>query len=335
MISTSTTTINHTNQKISLKLYDEKEVGITFTGNINSFSISDKFDKKNNHCIDFISDQPKVLISMSMSFYHFYHDCFGEFLAQYEITPNAKFIIDITNVADNKLPNFIKMFFKFLNDNKVDYQPVDLRKIQGFNINNFYYKDSECESRAINDPSPKIYKMSQRYIVDKKVAATKKIFLSRKNYQNRDLSILIKDRLPYTNDNRIDDEKKAQEYFKTLGFETICPEDFKSFEEQMNYMYEARVILSTTSSALTNACFMRPGSTIIELVTPLISFQAVGNGVTSPLSIGQEEVHHFYHLMAFALDHKYLGINNKNRSIDKIIDTIENDKLLKQYILGL
>jgi hypothetical protein len=333
MVSTGTTTVSATKHKNNFG-YFEGTTGIEFLGtDIIGINFVDVFKEDALHFLDFVSDQPKVLIPISMSFYHFYHDFFGAFLTQYELMPDAKYIIDITVIKDiSPLPSFLKLFFKFLNDNKVDYESVDFGKTNKININNFYYTNLQAESSELNDPALKIYNMSQNYVKDVNVLANRKIFLSRKNFQNRDLSPFINERLPFQNDNRIDDEKKAEEYFKTLGFEVVIPENFKNFEEQINYMYEAKTIISYTGSGLTNAFFMRPGSTVIELVTPLISFSSLGNGVTEALSNAQEEIHHFYHLLAQSMNHKYIGIRNKERSIDKIIETIESDKALKLFL---
>ena len=85
--------------------------------------------------------------------------------------------------------------------------------------------------------------MSQNYVKDKDLPATKKIFLSRKNFQTRDLSKIIKGRLPYENDNRIDDELKLQEYLKTLGFEIVIPEDFKN-----DYILSIKALKNSSAS---------------------------------------------------------------------------------------
>ena len=202
-------------------------------------------------------------------FINSFYELFAGIFIKYEQMPDAKYIIDITSIADvNPLPSYIKMFFNFLNDKKVDYQPIDFRKINKMNINDFYFKNHESESPEINNPSPKLYEMSQNYVKDKSIPATKKIFLSRKNFQSRDLSKLTKGRLPYENDNRLDDEPKLQEYLKTLGFEIVIPEEFKTFQDQINCMYQAKMIMSTTSSGFTNACFMRPGSTMVGTPCP-------------------------------------------------------------------
>jgi hypothetical protein len=334
MISTSTTTINSTLYKNSY-VFHKDSTGLLFSNNIGAFDMVDKFRKDEQFVLDLISKQPKVFVSMTTSLYHLYHDCIGEFLSQYEKTPEAKFLIDVTIIADmDPLPEYIKMFFRFLNDKKIDYQPIDFRKINKVNINNFYYRNKDVESLEVNGPTKRIYDFSQQYVLDKSKPATKKVFLSRKNYQGRDLSILIKGRLPYENDNRIDDEHLLRQYFEDLGFECVCPEDFDRFEDQISFFYETKTLVSTTSSGFINACFMKPGSLMVELTTPLISFSRLGNGITQAESQGQEEIHHFYHAMSFVMEHGYISIPNNDRSAAKVISFIENNPHIKNALVN-
>lgn len=335
MQSTSTTTLNVTSMKNTFK-FQKDSVGVKFNQPyINSFSILNKFKKDEPGLIDLISDQPKVFIPMATSFYHLYYDNFSEFLTQYEITPDAKFIIDITNIKNmDPLPEYIKMVFRFLNQNNVDYRPIDLNANNIMNINNFYYFDRNAESYSINNPPKRLYEFAQRYVVDEKNKASKKVYLSRKNLSSRDLSFFIKGRLPYENDNRVDDEKKIEEYFVSMGFDIVYSDEFQSFEEQMNFFYNVKTIASLTGAGLTNACFMQPGSTVIEICTPLISFAQVGNGITDNGSEGQEEVHHFYNVISTMKDHNYISISNMTRSSEQIIQKIENNKALKDFLVG-
>jgi hypothetical protein len=335
MQSTSTTTLNVTSMKNTFK-FQKDSVGVKFNQPyINSFSILNKFKKDEPGLIDLISDQPKVFIPMATSFYHLYYDNFSEFLTQYEITPDAKFIIDITNIKNmDPLPEYIKMVFRFLNQNNVDYRPIDLNANNIMNINNFYYFDRNAESYSINNPPKRLYEFAQRYVVDEENKASKKVYLSRKNLSSRDLSFFIKGRLPYENDNRVDDEKKIEEYFMSMGFDIVYSDEFQSFEEQMNFFYNVKTIASLTGAGLTNACFMQPGSTVIEICTPLISFAQVGNGITDNGSEGQEEVHHFYNVISTMKDHNYISISNMTRSSEQIIQKIENNKALKDFLVG-
>jgi hypothetical protein len=333
MISSSTTTTHYTEYDTTFR-YGEAATGLVFGQGINQYAEGPLFSKKEKHVLDLVSDQPKVLIGpFSFSPYHFIHDEVGEFLAQYEKTPDAKFVIDITNIAEmDPIPSFLSFFFRYLNAKKVDYVPLNFNKINKVNINKFYTRNPASEGFEINNPSPKIYEMALHSVRDKDVPATKKVYISRKNFKGRELSVLIQGRLPYNNDNRMDDEKKVEDYFKSLGFEIAVPEDFKTFEDQVNYFYEAKMVVSSTSSGFINAFFMRPGSTMVEISTPLISFSRLGDGVTGPMSVGQQEVHHFYHMMSIALGHKYISIENKDRSADNVIEIIEGDSGLKGWL---
>lgn len=335
MKSTTTTTINSTKMKNGMK-FEKGVIGLKFNSpEIYNFSINGKFKKDEPGLIDLVSDQPKVLVELTTSFYHLYHDLFGELLTQYELTPNAKFIVNISQIKTmDNLPEYIKMIFKFLNENNIDYRPIDLNDNRIININNLYYRDPESESFSINNPSRKLYDFSQRYIADKNIKAEKKVYLSRKNFIGRDLSFFIKGRLPYENDNRIDDEKKIEEYFSSLGFEVVYPDEFKTFEEQMQFFYKVKTVASLTSSGLTNACFMQPGSTVIEISTPLISFSQIGNGVLEYDSHGQEELHHFYATISEMMDHNYIAIPNIARSANDIIKKIEDNNTLKNFLIG-
>jgi hypothetical protein len=333
MISTSTTTTHYTEYD-STFIYGEDATGLVFGQSIGQFSTGPLFSKKEKHVLDLVSDQPKVFISLSFSPYHFMHDELGEFLAQYEKTPEAKFIIDITQIAEmDPLPSFLSFFFRYLNAKKVDYLPVNLTKINKVNINKFYTRNPSAESFEINDPGPKLHAMALESVKDKDIPATKKVYISRRNFKGRELGKLIQGRLPYSNDNRMDDEKKVEDYFKSLGFEIAVPEDFKNFDEQINYFYQAKMVVSSTSSGFINAFFMRPGSTMVEISTPLISFSRIGDGFTQPISLGQQEIHHFYHMMSISLGHKYISIENKDRSAEKVIATIESDSGLKSWLV--
>jgi hypothetical protein len=108
-----------------------------------------------------------------------------------------------------------------------------------------------------------------------------------------------------------------------------------SFEEQMNTFYEARTIVSTTSSGLTNAVFMQPGQTMIELVTPLLIHVADNQDADEADARQwriQEELHHFYSVLALHKKHKFLMLGNKHRKSEDIIKQIEEDQFLKYFV---
>jgi capsular polysaccharide biosynthesis protein len=133
-----------------------------------------------------------------------------------------------------------------------------------------------------------------------------------------------------SNDNRLDNEEVLEQYFESLGYEIVCPDDFNSFQEQLNYMYSVKKLVSVSGSGLTNSLFMQPSQTVVELVTPLcIPLDDEDNPYKSILI---EDLHHFYSTMAFKKHHKYVALNNQEKSASSIINQIEKDPSLKQFL---
>jgi hypothetical protein len=147
----------------------------------------------------------------------------------------------------------------------------------------------------------------------------------------------------YPNDNRIDDHSKIEKIFLDLGFEIVYPEDFNNFQEQLDFFYSVKSLASITSSGIVNAVFMPPGGNIIEIVTPLITQSPVVsneylkkhnvNPTDYEIDINTvQEIHMFYHNLAFFKDHTYIGIPNYSRDSDKLQAFIDNNKILKEML---
>ena len=117
------------------------------------------------------------------------------------------------------------------------------------------------------------------------------------------------------------DEKKK--FFIDNGVEVIYPEDIPDFADQINYFYETKTLISLTSSGIANSLFMKPGGTILEIVTPLL--QAMGNPFdpNNPVDV-REDIHHIYNAMAYNKNHYYLSIQNHDRQSQTIINKMLN-----------
>jgi ankyrin repeat protein len=88
---------------------------------------------------------------------------------------------------------------------------------------------------------------------------------------------------------------------------------------------------------------MPPGGTIIEIVTPLITKSPiVSNEYLKEHNIDPsdyeidintvQEIHMFYHNLAFMKEHAYVGIPNYFRDSDKVKNFIENNEALKEML---
>lgn len=273
-----------------------------------------------------ISDNKKILVPLNIGLYNFYYHCVTLLLRANKVDPDATLILDTTGVLSELNTTYYKFLFKLLDDLKIKYEifhPIDGDALY---INNFYVLDQQQISY---DDIDYLYNILQKYIVNKDVAPFRKIYISRKyieerNYPNQ------KPGLKFNSDNRIVNEEKLEEYLSSCGFEIIRPEDFMNFVDQLNYFYEAKTIMSLTSSGMTNAIFMQPGGTMIEIITPLVL--ALGNPYGEEEIDALDVIHHLYQIMSYTKRHAYIGISNFDRDPETIKKTISNNEHLSRII---
>jgi hypothetical protein len=171
----------------------------------------------------------------------------------------------------------------------------------------------------------------------------KKVFLSRKKIAPQKSQHFAN--FSHTIDDRIDDHTELEKIFFDYGFEIIYPEDFKNFKEQIEFFKTVKVLVSLTSSGLVNATFMEPGSTVIEIVTPLLTVSPLINDEyfkqynidptqkENALDFSYiHEVHMFYHAMSFMKNMLYVAIPNHRRSASEINDFVKNNQILQNIL---
>jgi capsular polysaccharide biosynthesis protein len=168
------------------------------------------------------------------------------------------------------------------------------------------------------------------YVDDVEVAPSRKVFVSRKKVEDKELSLVIdkagNERLTKV---RMDDEKKLERLFSSLGFDIVYPEDFSDFKEQINFFYSVKTIASLTSSGLSNCAFMQPGGNVIEITTPLTVAPIGNDGSVGTLGV---EIHHFYKHLAYQKGHFYWSIPNPNLKINEMVKLIKSNDWLKRML---
>jgi hypothetical protein len=272
------------------------------------------------------STKEKVLISLSSGPYHFFNDSVGPALKALDDVPNAEVYIDVANIWFDRHNLFYDFFFKVIRDKGFTVYEVDTRGYDAVNVSNFHVM---ITNQYVANSGNRVFEAYKHYVKDKNVEPYRNVYLSRKYMGDRDWSRQLHDGLSAKHDNRIDNEKILERYFAEKGFEIICPEDFKSFEDQINFFYSVKTLVSLTSSGLTNAFFMQPNNTMVELMTPLVTFHDQPG--PDKLAHAQEAIHHFYQLVATNRGHKYIGIPNMPRSAEKIVETIESDDAFRTF----
>lgn len=299
--------------------------------NNNHISLDSSFFKpgviSGENILDLRSNHKIAVITVNFNFFHFIIEQVGQILSLLSLDPDIEEVIFDIPFMPNGMFKFIDYFKQAINEidlgkGSIRYQTINFSKYDGVVLNNFYVADATIE---MHHP-PVVHNFFKNYVKDQNVQPFRKVYLSRKRIQDKaylNNSISLED-VSINHDNRIDDHNKVESLFFELGYEIVCAEDFKSFEDQINYFYEVETLIGLTGAGLSNMVFMQPGGTVVELFTPLL--------ITNSEEKLCEEFHFFYHIIATAKNHRYISINNSERKTDIIKNAIYEEPKFLEFI---
>jgi hypothetical protein len=243
--------------------------------------------------IDMVGDDIKVIVGMSDNFFHFLTDTLGailEFLAtaDKELLSKSRFVIDACNPSfkNNK---FHQMLRHVLESHGAKFVFLQGRTLQGINAKNFILLNQCLISRS----AVFWYREMESFIGHVTENPFRKAFLSRRSDKVKN------------SDDRIDDEEALEQYFSDLGFEIVYAEQFQTMKDQAKYFSEVSTLASLTGAGLTNMIFMKPGQTVIEVVSPLLLGDEGG--------FHKYEMHHFYKSLSMAKNHTLICVSNLSK----------------------
>lgn len=174
---------------------------------------------------------------------------------------------------------------------------------------------------AVGDPTEKIYLSRGKTTTFNGNAYMKDIsFIDPKDVEAiksfRDINI-------HKFSNRMDNEKLLEDYFKSLGFKIMYPEDFSLYKDQLTFLASAKILVSITSGGLAASLVMQPRTTVIELSTPL----------EEPLEedFGKFRTHLHYRELSDVNKKTYISIPH-GRVAEEIIFYIESTPALKTFL---
>ncbi len=255
--------------------------------------LTTNFNFKNSE-LSFISEKNKIFVTLSNNYNHFLNDCLGSLIKQYELLENGELILDMSMFENEQDCSFYRFFLKTLDDKNISYKLINCNNISKIIANNFYVMNNFYP--AINNAEIVVSNFYMPYIKNIDTQPYRKVYLARVFH------------------NRIKNNKELENYLKNNNFEIIIPENnFKNFEDQINYFYDVKTLISPSGSGLANSIFMQKNTNIVELVTPL-DFLISNEKET--------QLHHFWFLHAFNKKQKYFGISNENNNIVKQLDDI-------------
>jgi hypothetical protein len=292
--------------------------------------------------LDLTGPGVKIVKSISSSVFHFFADDVCDILYALKVYPKAEVIIDLSKVQEfiNKPSwSFLGFFFDALQDQGVKFKLVEVDRFDVIYINDYCVAESAFRSSMSGEL---VYEFFKKYIDEPTIEPHRNVYLTRKKLEkNPDTIAENSSKLSYKDDRRIDSEDELAAVFEELGFEVIAPEDFKDFHEQLNFFNSVKTLASLTSSGLSNAFFMQPGQTMIELSTPLVVFSPILSGEKTIMDIVNEgkkdlmvaqELHMFYKMIAYLKDHVYFSINNPNRNAQQLRKSIHSNLKVLEFL---
>jgi hypothetical protein len=315
---------------------------------IKAFELTDKnvikgyVEASDAKTIHLIGPKKKLIKTITVSYYHAIADDLAEIVYGMTKYPDAELVLNVGDIRKglgNPEWDFFGFFLRCLDKKKIKYTLIEFSKFDVVYINNFTLLSFPFHSGSRLDLLSNFF---AEHVTKPKEEAYRKVYVSRGKMPWREPS---KDatNFSYHDDNRIDSHERIEKVFSDLGFEIVYPEDFKNFQEQLDFFYSVKVLVSLTSSGIVNSVFMKPGGTIVEIVTPLIAQSPIiSEEYLKKYNIDPkeyeidintvQEIHMFYHNLAFFKEHTYISIPNYYRSTDKIQLFIDNSPALKEML---
>jgi capsular polysaccharide biosynthesis protein len=123
---------------------------------------------------------------------------------------------------------------------------------------------------------------------------------------------------------RIIDEKKLQDYFVSIGYETHYRENLEEVDliEDILYFRDVKTIAGISGAGLTNALFMQPGGNVIEISTPQITATKYDNAGFPEKHIRAR--HLFHPVLSFEKNHMFYQVPIHNKNAEEAINKLKN-----------
>jgi hypothetical protein len=283
--------------------------------------------------LNLIDGAKKLVKPICNSFYHSIMDDMSEILYALELYPDHDLIIDISDIYESLHRegaewDFFNFFVQALLADGVKVKLVQLKKYEIIYIDNFKVVAFIYES---GQRSNLIHEFFKKRVTDSTVEPTKNVLVSRGAIGVR--PPYDAEGLSHKSDERMDDHEALETYFADLGYDIVHAEKFSSFQQQLDYFYSVKTLVSLTGSGLTNAAFMQPGGIMFEIVTPLVvsvPFPDIAKDLTDPFYV--QEIHNFYKNLAYYQNHTFACVQNPSRSVEEFKKAIDNAPGLKKFL---
>jgi hypothetical protein len=266
-----------------------------------------------------LSDQPKFLLSFRYEFYHTIMDTLSVILWVNRVQPNTLFVIytDTRYVDSYGLYEPVLDILKTLGiEYLVISDPVDsINKIDPIlsisGVRNFSFLADHDIDQGLSLVDRKVaFDVIKGLSSRTTKAPYRRVYISRRGAG----FVLSDDTYPgYKDDIRVHNEDRLEEFLLSIGFEIVHPEDFASFQEQIDLMAETSVLMAPTGSGLVNLGLLQNEQIVIELKCELLSLEPT-----------DQRLINIYSDLSYVCGHTHIAISNMEKDADAVITRLRH-----------
>lgn len=297
--------------------------------------------------IDTPEDGKVLVLRAEVSVGHILNDTLYSMVLYNKVFPDHKIIIlvpfsndGLYSPHDGNRPSFIQnssiweFIKKVAKKRKIDLEIIHFPAYHDANISikNFYAINSIPFATLIHGNRLGYLELREATLdaVDTSTSGKgKKIYVSRSKTRPRLSHSFITTGSPppvnsrVSDDRRVYDEEHLDTLFSEMGFAVVHVQELDTYEDQVKLFSGASVIAGVTGAGLNNMTFMPPGSTVIEITTPI-------------WAVGTVSLHNVYKTMSSYLEHNYLSIPAiTNREGSKVASNIADNTSIYNFLKGL
>lgn len=313
-----------------------------FSGDLESLT-----SKFGGYCVaqgipELTTNRRKYLVLFNLAYFHSIIDTLTLVFKVESVSPGMLFVIyvDSTQVGNSEVFPYM---LKVLKANGIDFVVVETPyNVSGTGlehvehpvisrVTNFSYIGSENErvtagfDATLVDVKYALDRVREFAVGSVESIGSRKTYLSRKKVGYVSLPAeLAAEYEGYASDLRLSGEEELEEYLRGEGFEIVCPEDFSNYEEQVRYLSDVRVLVSSTGSGMLNLGLMPDGGTVVELRCELLFSNDGREGeFLEPYQvlIGQ------YADISYIKGHTHILVSAKEKEASGVIDALKKLKL--------
>jgi hypothetical protein len=277
-----------------------------------------------NNTVDLVSNRVKLILKIYEGLFHAMFDTLGIALHEAKKNPEILIVLDSSDVdvySDTSIKDFV---IGMLDDSNVPYVIANLKKEQLLSNNTTILNDSGYGvSRFLS--------LAEAIRSDKKFSIEppeRMVYLSRSRtntqaaWKRPDIkSNTVSGKL--SGGMRMPNEEVLENYFRSLGYEIVYSEELKKDKSLIEYFSSVKILAGVSGSGLSNVIFMQPGSTLLEVTTPIGSLGPDGHWSFS--------IHNFYKEIAFCNGMAHISLGSIANPED-VIDIIDKNNKLRSLI---